>query len=386
MTRQATIVQVFVASPSDVQRERDVLESLITELNQTWSRSLGVTFELVRWETHVRPALSTDPQAVVNEQIGDDYDVFIGILWGRFGTPTPRAMSGTVEEFDRAYSRFKKQGSPEVMFYFKDTPMQPSRIDPVQLNLVQKFRASLYDKGIYSTFEDELGFQTSLRAHLAALAQKFSTAIPRTSERTPLVPAPTELENVVADDLGYLDYVELYQSRMADLTATIEIITDATVRVGQQMNQRTEEVNELSKKPLDTATARRLVKRAADDMGAYAGILEKQLPLMTSYREAALQALTKALTLHQEFGQTDKSDLKSLRTGLKTMLDTSRGARAGLGGFRDSVDRLPRMTGDLNRAKSAVLNQLNIMLSELDSTGHNIGNIMESIDAIIGDE
>jgi hypothetical protein len=52
MTRTATVVQVFVASPSDVQEERDILEVLISELNGSWSKALGVRFELIRWETH----------------------------------------------------------------------------------------------------------------------------------------------------------------------------------------------------------------------------------------------------------------------------------------------------------------------------------------------
>lgn len=62
MPRNATVVQVFVASPSDVQPERDLLEALIDEHNQTWSKSLGIVFELLRWETHVRPSFGSDPQ------------------------------------------------------------------------------------------------------------------------------------------------------------------------------------------------------------------------------------------------------------------------------------------------------------------------------------
>jgi hypothetical protein len=36
MPRSATIVQVFVGSPSDVKEERDILESAILELNRVW--------------------------------------------------------------------------------------------------------------------------------------------------------------------------------------------------------------------------------------------------------------------------------------------------------------------------------------------------------------
>jgi hypothetical protein len=364
-----------------------LLETLIGELNRTWSMTLGVVFELLRWETHVRPAFGSDPQSIVNEQIGNSYDVFIGILWGRFGTPTPRAASGTIEEFERALMRRTNDGrGPEIMFYFKDAPLPPSKIDTTQLKLVQDFRASLANKGgLYTMFEDHSGFQTSLRAHLAALAQKFAAAptVDVTTRRPVPSGAGAERSDADEDDLGYLDYVEIYESRMAELTSTLTIISDATGRIGQLMHQRSEEVQQLTKLPPDSKTARRLVKRAAEDMDAYADILKKQLPVMSSSREAALQALTMALTLHEDFNQADNSDLEKLRDSLSGMHEATEGSARSLSGFRDSIRGLPRMTSDLNRAKRAVLGQLDAMLTELDSTGYTIGSILKSIDRIL---
>jgi hypothetical protein len=134
-----------------VQPEREALESLIYEMYQTWGRALGIMFELVRWETHVTPAFGSDPQAVINSQIGDNYDVFIGILWARFGTPTPRAASGTMEEFERAYARVQAgANNPEIMFYFKEAAVPISKIDPEQLKKVQNFRGSLRKKAVFT--------------------------------------------------------------------------------------------------------------------------------------------------------------------------------------------------------------------------------------------
>lgn len=53
------------------------------------------------FETDIMPGFGSDPQAVINEQINDDFDIFVGLLKGKFGTPTPRAGSGTEEEFRR---------------------------------------------------------------------------------------------------------------------------------------------------------------------------------------------------------------------------------------------------------------------------------------------
>ncbi|CAK8716487.1 hypothetical protein KKHLCK_05615 [Candidatus Electrothrix laxa] len=105
MAKKLTLLQVFVASPGDVKDERTLLDDVISEFNKTWGNRNGVTLDLLKWETDSHPSFGVDPQEVINNQIGDNYDVFIGIMWGRFGSPTKRAESGTEEEFNRAYAR-----------------------------------------------------------------------------------------------------------------------------------------------------------------------------------------------------------------------------------------------------------------------------------------
>src|SRR5258706_12678070 len=147
MPKTSTILRVFVASPSDLGDERAILEEVITELNNTWSKDLGVYLELVKWETHAYPGVGADPQAIINEQIADDYDVFIGLMWARIGTPTSRADSGTEEEFSRALRKFS--GDPNqirIMFYFKDAPIAPNDVYYVQLGKMKAFQKELGEK------------------------------------------------------------------------------------------------------------------------------------------------------------------------------------------------------------------------------------------------
>lgn len=240
MPKKTVILQVFVASPSDVSDERGILEAVITQLNQIWSNTLGITFELIKWETHVRPSFSTDPQSAINEQIGLGYDVFIGIFWSRVGTPTPRAASGTIEEFERAYARFSQNKDwPEIMLYFKDAPISPSKIDIQQFQDLQQFKGTLSNRGaLYSEFEDLSGFESSLRAHLSAIAQKISAQSPKpTVEFTTQAPEHSHFAIADEDDYGYIDYLEIFESRQAEITEALKVISDATVRVGEQLAQ-----------------------------------------------------------------------------------------------------------------------------------------------------
>src|SRR5688500_14105574 len=120
MPNQLTVLRVFAASPSELSEERALLDQVISELNNVWSSKLGLWLQLIRWETHAYPGVGADAQEVVNEEIGDDYEIFVGLMWTRFGTATGRAASGTEEEFERAYSRYKEdKRSVRVMFYFR---------------------------------------------------------------------------------------------------------------------------------------------------------------------------------------------------------------------------------------------------------------------------
>ena len=175
MPRDERVFVVFVASSSDMQPERDALEEVIRELNLTWSRTLGIRFDLVRWETHGFPGFGTDAQDVLNRELPDDSDIFIGLMWGRYGTPTRSAGSGTEEEYQRALERFKQdRTSIRIMIYFKDAPLTPSQIDLDQLARVQRFRSSLGDEGgLYWKFGEINEFERLIRLHLARQIQEF---------------------------------------------------------------------------------------------------------------------------------------------------------------------------------------------------------------------
>lgn len=384
MPRSFVEIQVFVASPSDVQKERELLGAVIDELNSNWSSTLGVRLRLLRWETDVYPAFGSDPQAVINEQIGDDYDVFIGILWGRFGTPTLRTESGTMEEFERALNRRKDSSSrPEIMVYFKDSPISPTKIDPDQLRRIQQFRNELPGiGGLYAEFSDEPGFEAALRAHLAAIARKFSL---HPSGEASATVSDVEVPEDDDEDFGYLDYIESYEARMSDMTGTLSSISSATARVGEDFNRRTEETRKFteSEDRSNIKAAKRIIKRAADDMNAYGRHLEAQLPPLAAAREEAFTALTKALALYSGFGEVNEGDLTDLRNSLADFKEATGDSRNGLVGFRKSIASMSRMTGDLNRAKKFVVSMLDEMDSEIERAQVASSSILASIDQMI---
>jgi hypothetical protein len=160
-------MSVFVASPGDVADERNVVSLVVAEINRVLGEHLGFSIETVRWETDAHPGVGDDPQDVINRQIGV-YDVFVGIMWRRFGTPTKRAGSGTGEEFQRALAAFKKNGRPTIMFYFRNEPFYSTdQGDLKQFARVAKFQKDLRSLGVlYWSYRSPLEFERNVREHL----------------------------------------------------------------------------------------------------------------------------------------------------------------------------------------------------------------------------
>jgi tetratricopeptide (TPR) repeat protein len=175
-------VRIFVASPGDVTKEREHLRQVADKLNQSIAHELGFNVEIVGWETHVIPEMGERPQAIINKQI-DPYDVFVGVMWKRFGTPTGEAESGTEEEFNIAFECRKKFGTPCILFYFNQEPFMPrTPQDLKQMEKVMEFRDRLSQEGLFWEYTGSESFRDIVDTHLSRLIVQWSK---RKEEETP---------------------------------------------------------------------------------------------------------------------------------------------------------------------------------------------------------
>jgi hypothetical protein len=175
---------------------------------------------------------------VVNDQIGD-YDIFVGVLWKRMGTPTTVAPSGTREEFDRAYEHWKTKKTLPILFYFCQQPFSPPRTsDEVeQLGQVVEFRRELSNKGLVATYGDHDAFADMVRPHLLlALGKMLSpqSFSAETSERMAQATSPEvdlalrrqiaelaqEYENIRTD----MPYSDVRTRRMEDVVSRMRAL------------------------------------------------------------------------------------------------------------------------------------------------------------------
>jgi hypothetical protein len=175
-------IRLFLSSPGDVEPERAKVHAVAEQVNRMLGNSLGIILDVIDWKTHIVPDMGR-PQEVINQQVGD-YDIFIGILWKRFGTPTGKAESGTEEEFNIAYANWQKYGRPRILFYFSQVPYMPKNpSEGGQFLNVLKFKAKFWEQqtGLVMDYQTPEEFSDLLREHLVKVLQEWfkpKTGIP----------------------------------------------------------------------------------------------------------------------------------------------------------------------------------------------------------------
>lgn len=162
------IYKCFIGSPSDTTEERKYCKEVFSTINKTIGEKFNFRIESLMWEDDSRPAFGDDGQDVINRQLLlKEYKIFIGIMWSRFGAPTKRAESGTVEEFEDAFKKYKENKDLEICMYFNKQDFPQTNMDIDQISMVFQFKKRVSELGgLYKEYGGAEQFKEYLRDHL----------------------------------------------------------------------------------------------------------------------------------------------------------------------------------------------------------------------------
>ncbi len=193
MSKKVDKIRLFVASPSDVVKERKLVDDVVKEINGTIGEKLDVMVDVRKWETNVHPDMGR-PEGEIIKQIGE-YDIFLGIMWKRFGTPTGEAESGTVEEFNLAYEMLKQNKLRHVLFYFSNKPFTPSLEEIPQVQKVLEFHKKLSKIALLGEYSSPENFAVIFRRHLFNIVNDIAASLKKPDQKL----TPTAAEETVED-------------------------------------------------------------------------------------------------------------------------------------------------------------------------------------------
>jgi len=366
--------RIFLASPSDLSDERESVNQVISELNITYGNPNNIVIELLKWETNSAPAISTNGvQSIINNDI-IEYDLFIGLLWMKFGTPTKEFSSGTEEEFNIAHQKFLKDNdSVQILIYFKNSlPKSLQEINPEQLTKIRNFKSSLGEKNLYYwefSLKEEL--ERFLRFHIPLRIEtlKTNSNVPTKIKEENTEQLSSENENY-EEDFGILDYQEFIEESFSISTHALLRISEATNWIGEEMNKKTNEINSLLAKnrnqPLSFKVQRNIFVRTANIMNDFANRIEPDIPIYIINFEKGIDSFSKLVTIYIKDFEDKKEEINDAGNSLELLLVQINYGLISMKDFLKTIEVLPKMSKELNNARKNVEIKLTDFINKLE--------------------
>ena len=156
-------LRIFIASPSDVQTEREIAEEVINEIDIRVRDTLGIHPECRRWE-HEPPFAASSEEGIQQKinQIIANCHIFILILYKRYGSVEDgETESNTEREVNLALKILKEKGKMMFLSYFHELP--PNEDMGEQEQKVIELRNRLEREAVlYRVYDDKESFRNLL--------------------------------------------------------------------------------------------------------------------------------------------------------------------------------------------------------------------------------
>jgi len=209
-----------------VGNEKETVKYLCNEINQDLRDECKVNLLPLDYNESVVPQLGPRIQDLVDESIGE-YEVYIGILRTRFGSPPgghhpetgAEYCSGTEREFEDAYSRWKLSNEPIINFYFAKDPRlnaPPTAKEIDQLSKVIRFKDKIKDEylGWIVEYDNSLDFERKVRRFLNKVCRDIN-------KRAMAAPLLNEIS--VVHKMAYQEVAGYLQRAVAPVEQTASI-------------------------------------------------------------------------------------------------------------------------------------------------------------------
>lgn len=392
MPRLVNLITLFLASPSDVQPEREVVSSCIQQWNQIHGFQRNVYFELLKWETSIAAGFGMDGQDVINQQL-PNYDLFIGLFWTRLGTQTPRSVSGTAEEYERAIERRRAFRDVEIAFYFKDSAVDPRKIDLSQLKSLQDFENRIQSEGALSkvfTDDDSLRYEVNLL--LDRMARKFRSTVDVVADIENPAGIAVEADDKsqkeeFSEDLGLIDISENIEKYSNISLEILEKITASISNLTDNMTSSTTKISDITKvRQLTNDEMKPIISEVSANMDKFSEMLENSVPEFSESSMLMANNVRDLVRVSYDFIEDDESSLSSainLKNDLQSLVDAIETSGIQMSDFRNTVSRLQRMTVAFNKSKRRLVTNLDNLLDKQNSMMVMTKQSLSEIDCLI---
>lgn len=202
MPFQCTALNVLFTAPGDTQDLIEAGFAAVGKWNEDHAQETGFVLLPRHFTTSAVSlfASGSDGQSVINDSLVADADIVISVFRERFGTPTPRALSGTAEEI-----KVTLDSGRRLHIYFSEESRPPTA-DLAQLQAVRDFKDGLSD-GLWQAFASPGAFAELVNRALLADVRHFKRSAPATSTPAYAEPARPPVDLQIAVEGAAIDII-----------------------------------------------------------------------------------------------------------------------------------------------------------------------------------
>lgn len=203
--------EILISAPSDVYSFVETVKSAIAEYNNEQGAIDHIRFIQKNWREHSVPAYGKSAQVIINEQLTNNAEIVIAMFGAKFGEPTEKYSSGTLEEIETVH----KSGG-RVLTYFYTGALEVASIDPEQLKKVQEYKKTY--QGLYGEFKTEDELKKRIYTDLIRLAYDLKNSV----EKDLMLYSFQDDE--LHDELTYTQYDFLHSEAMENIIGKIKTL------------------------------------------------------------------------------------------------------------------------------------------------------------------
>jgi hypothetical protein len=257
--------------------------------------------------------------------------------------------------------------------------------------------ATEFTRGFYDAIgagrDVEFAFQEGCRAvNLAGLGDEFEPVLfTETRDREQAEIRIVSQQQVIfgeeQEEEGFLDYVLDGTESFEEVTAILARITDRIYELGEDVAEHTKQLQVLAslEDQPNLREYRRVVNRMGDTLEAFARQLGDETPMFRETYSRAIDCYGKATTLLTTDFEADSTEqVEEALTVVGTLQESMTSARSGQGELRQTIARLPRMTGKLNRAKRQCLAAIDNFDKEIQAALDLTGEVERLMQGLLG--
>ncbi|GGK15521.1 hypothetical protein GCM10007962_07240 [Yeosuana aromativorans] len=362
--KQIKEIKLFVSCPSDIVDELDSVKLVVEDINKTMGEQNSYVLKLLNWKTDTYTQIGSDAQEVINNQIESQYDILVGLVWLKLGTPTKRDKSGTVEEINRAL----KNNEKEQLIYFKTAPPTDiTKINPEELKKINQFKNELGDKGVlYHEFSSTTKFESLFRIQLTKLIyDKLSNKdITKNADSRGLSEIVEDkyshITNLIAEvenfderiiELDIFNSVEVAESHLNLVTTSLNSMSESMNDWTIKMESRSKEmnvVNNIKDQRLKLSKQKIIINLLASELLDFNNRIKNELPIFSENFRKVGSSYSNVLLIAKSF---NTNEVEGIKESAKSLLISSENSLESLATLLKTIMELPPLNFKFNKAK-----------------------------------